>query len=121
MKLFDMKTQPWFIRINNEEEWDLAQQWLKENFGKACAATYSPCYSYFLTNKDDTGYIGDHPMHGRKESLAETKRYEIKLTYKTVIDSVIYPEVETEQQKKIKELKETIRKAQEQIDALEEK
>ena len=32
--MFDMKTQPWFIKINSQEEFDLVQEWLIENYGK---------------------------------------------------------------------------------------
>jgi hypothetical protein len=45
---------------------------------------------------------------------------EIKLTFKTTIDSVQYPEMETEQQVKMKQLQETIDKAARELKELRE-
>lgn len=47
---------------------------------------------------------------------------EIKFTFRNIlaIDSIEFPTVESERDKKIRELKETIDKAQEQIKQLEE-
>jgi hypothetical protein len=75
----------------------------------------------YLTNTTFDGVIRKCVMHGSNNPLETPARKEIKLTFKTVIDSVIFPEVETEQEKKLKELEETIKKAQDQIKELQEK
>lgn len=59
-------------------------------------------------------------MHGRGNPLETTSRKEIKLTFKTTIDSVEYPVVKSKEQIKIEELQETIDKAARELKELRE-
>lgn len=119
VKQFDMKTQPWFIRVNNEQEFNLAKEWAiscgieyndygvsPENVIAICTANKYPAQEHFY-------YLvaGETPNKNAKE---------IKLKFKTIIDSVEWPVVESEKDKKIRELKETIEAAAKQIKELEE-
>lgn len=94
MNKFDLKTQPWFICVNNEEESKAAQEWLFEQgmtwWGGSTAIDYLPladCFTYdgcgkgFCWNDDVEEEIGE----GRKE---------IKLSFETTtkVTNVIYPE-----------------------------
>lgn len=62
--------------------------------------------------------IRSYVMWMAEQSLKTTERYEIKLEFKAVVDSVTFPEVKTEQQKQIEELEKTILLAQQQIEEL---
>lgn len=118
---FDLHSNPWYIRVENEEQFNLANKWLKENFGKHLFYPYD-CRIKSLTNVCSEGYINNAVMWSDVESFSKYKdtRPEIKLTYKTSISSVEYPvvEIETEQQKRIRELKETIDSASKQLEEL---
>ena len=112
---FDMKKEPWYIRVANEQEYELVQNWLLENYGTNCVAEYSREFKY-LTNTYSGGHVNKSwVMYG---SGNKPERQEIKLTFKTVIDSVTFPEVKTEQQKQIEELEKTILLAKQQIETL---
>lgn len=118
-KVFDLKTNPWFIRVNNKEEFEAAISWAEEKglkwdkihreYNKSIKAI-GTCLSfpevqviYYLLNNDN---------------FCQGAREEIKITFKTIIESVEYPEIETEQDKKIRELQETIEIAKRQIEEL---
>lgn len=116
---FDMHKQPWFIRVNNKEEYNAASEWLYENFGNYANTGYAS-YIVGLTNTDNSGEIHPRVMWMGEDSLEATERYEIKLSYKTVVDSVTFPEMKTEQQKKIEELEATIAQAQAQLAQLKQ-
>lgn len=115
---FDMKSQPWFIRVNNMKEWSTVQKWLEDNFGSAVDCSYENNIK-LVTNTDSSGEIWDTPMWGSDVETKKKQAQEIKIHFKTVIDSVQYPQVETEQDKKIRELRETIEKAQKQIEDIQ--
>jgi hypothetical protein len=115
---FDMKKEPWFIRYNNEEEFNLVQEWLDKNYGEPMDCHYVS-YSKYITNAAESGYLFETPKYGRNEKI-ESYAKEIKLTFKTIVDSVEWPEVESEAQKKIKELEQTINSAKVQIEQLEQ-
>jgi hypothetical protein len=117
-KPFDLKTQPWYILVNSEKENKLALEWLFEqgmdwNWQKGQILWYG---QHYLTNSDAHGNCCKYIMHGRG---ALPKAYEIKLTHKIVTD-VQWPTipVESEKDKAIRELQETIEKAKQQIDEL---
>lgn len=113
---FDMHTQPWYIRVEDEEQFNLANEWLKENFGSSLDMAYFEDVKY-LTNTCGTE-VEEVVMYGLKTYL---DRPEVKLNFKTVISSVEWPSVEvceTEQQKRIRELKETIDNASKQLEEL---
>lgn len=118
MKGFDLKTNPWFIRVNNEQEYNAARDWVKSrgldfkysgDYFKGLAAISNHLYS--------DGRIDDYIYRcDVEDDLSEYQ--EIKVTFKTVVDSVTLPEVKTEQQKQIEELEKTILLAQQQIEEL---
>jgi len=119
-QMFNIKTDPWFIRVNSEQEFDAVQDWLEENYGERMRANYGT-YMKWLTNTQCDGYVSSKlVMHGTGDPLKTTPRKEIKLTFKTTIDSVQYPAVETEQQIKMKQLQETIDKAARELKELRE-
>lgn len=117
-EMFDMKTNPWFIRVNNKEEYDAASEWLNENFGNYYADTGYIGYIVGLSNTDDRGEIHPRVMWMGEDSLGATERYEVKLNFKTVIDSVEYPVVKSERDLKIEELEQSIKEAQERLNEL---
>ena len=121
-EMFFLKTNPWYIRVTNEAEYNAANDWLEENFGRKVTVCYGGDYVVGLTNTNDIGDIHNIIMWMDESSIDSTPRHEIKLTFKTVVDSVEYPAVksteEIEREKKIKELKETIALAQKQLDEL---
>ena len=113
-QMFDMKKEPWFIRVENEQEFNAARKWLDENFGYYLDTEYMT-YIVGLSNTDDFGGICSYVMWMAEHSLKTTERYETKLEFKAVVDSVTLPEVKTEQQRQIEELEKTILLAQQQI------
>ena len=118
--MFNIKSDPWFIRVNSKQEFEVIQDWLQENYGCSLITSYNPAFEY-LTNTSCTGQIEEaFVMHGRGNPLETTSRKEIKLTFKTTIDSVEYPEMETEQEIKMKQLQETIDKAARELKELRE-
>lgn len=124
--MFDMKTTPWYIRVNSQAEFDAAV-----NFALAQGCRENRYNSAYLPNvtraigtslRDDDLFLFDTEQFYwlGEDSLTEVLgRHEIKITFKTVVDKVEYPAVESETQKQIRELKETIEKAQQQIIKLE--
>lgn len=111
-----LQTNAWFIRINNEEQFDLVQKWLKENYGYKCIVSYQP-YMKYLTNTEREGKVHkEWVMHGSSNPTGD----EIKFSFRTVVDKVEFPEVKTEKQKKLEELEESARKIAEQIAHLKE-
>lgn len=111
---FDMHSHPWYIRVANEQEYNAARDWVKS---KGFDFIYSD--SYYL---GCAGICHDSKDDDRVYRLDEQEdvdsHSEIKLTFKTVIDSVTFPEVKTEQQKQIEEPEKTILRAQQQIEEL---
>ena len=53
-----------------------------------------------------------------KNSLKATERYEIKLNFKAVVDSVEYPVIKSERDLKIEELEQSIKEAEERLNEL---
>ena len=117
---FDLKKNPWFIRTGTKEKSAAAQNWLFEQ-------------GINWWNNDSVAYIRDEQVlsnvncEGNIESFfmwcidgePHKSAKEIILEFETVVKSVTYPIVETEQDKKIKELQQTIEKAKQQIEELQ--
>ena len=99
--MFDLKKERWFIRTPTPEISKLVQEWLFEqgfewySSGKSVKHLYEP-------------YIGNsrHEQHCLVMDLMEphSTRKEIKLTFKTIVDSVEYPETVTPEQQKLASL-----------------
>lgn len=114
--MFDMKTMPWYVQVSNEAEFNAVVEFAKSQGlspKSDVSGNYSDiCFGLFgIVAGDGNGH------YLRQKSTLD--RDEIKLTFKTVVDKVEYPAVESETQKQIRELKETIEKAQQQIIKLE--
>ena len=126
----DLKKDRWFIRINSVEESIAAQQWLFEQ-----GITWSDGSGHPLKEKEVRVLTNYWDNSSQEINLAGfmfseelycdkhwNSKYEIKLIFKQKlsVSDVIYPTKESPQQAKIRELEETINKAQEQIKQLKE-
>lgn len=118
MKAFNMKTQPWFIRINSQEEFDVVDKWLLDNHGVSLDCRWNGGHMVGLTNTTDSGHAyEDHIMWYGSDDIGNI-REEIKFSFKTVIDSVEFPEVVSEEQKEIERLTKIIEEAQQSLNKL---
>lgn len=111
---FDMKTQPWFIRIESEEQFKAVDDWLLVNFGQRVDLPYYGGVS-FLTNASKSGRIYDEFIYVSDAEYAPDGCKEIKLSFKTTVDLASLPEVETPEQVEIKRLTKIIEDAQENL------
>lgn len=118
---FDIKTMPWFIRMDNltSSQRLAVGEWLLQFFYSVPNIEHADYY----TNIGNGSSMGKDSIYwgywGKSFSKRNPLVKEIKLNFKCVVDSVIYPEVESEAEKQIQELKDTISKAQQQIEELE--
>lgn len=97
---FDLKEDPWFIRVNSPEESAAVQEWLFEQ--GVCWEGLGPVVSYthcsYLTNSGLDGEIGCWLLFGAHPSFVGgvgDKRKEIKVNFKPAlsVDSVEYPDL----------------------------
>lgn len=118
-----LRGNKWFIRTGSPEESKLVQEWLFEHgmewiYGKNVQSRFN---EQLLTNTDCVGEKGNFIMFST--DLEKKNAQEIKLTFKTIVESVEIPVVESkeeaERKKKIQELKETIALAQKQLEEME--
>ena len=128
--MFDLKTQPWHIFVNSPEECQAAQEWLFSQGLTWCNGDVevSNLYARTLSNYfvifgernftlDIRGFVYDVHKNDYEDSSKELK---LEFANKFVVNSYKTPVIETVQQKQIRELEETIAKAQEQIQSLKE-
>lgn len=118
---FNLKKNPWFIRVNNKEESVATQEWLFSNGFKWIGNNPSIVRyadSKIICNVFIDGSLSPNLLKTDYIEEIHSSAQEIKLTFKTVVDSVHYPIVKSEQQLKIEELQATIEKAQQQIEQL---
>lgn len=114
---FNLKTNPWFIRVNGQLEFKLIQEWLKSvNFNDVSCNYHSGIK--LLTNIDAAGNIERYAMWGDNVKTKSKQAQEIKVTFKVVIDSVTFPEIKSERDLKIEELEQSIKEAQEHLNTL---
>jgi len=122
---FDLKKNPWFIRTGTKEKSEAAQKWLFEHGMSWSGARGNVILNFgedYLVNVSGNGYVGEYVMWC-SDSSPHASAKEIIMEFETVVKSVTYPVLETEsakkaQDKKIKELKETIDKAQQQLEEM---
>jgi len=121
-QVFNIKTDPWFIRVNSEEESKVIQDWLFEQgiMWKHSSTQHKYTEYTFILNVFSEGSIPKRLLRTNEACEIHPTAKEIKLTFKTTIDSVEYPVVETEQQIKMKQLQETIDKAARELKELRE-
>jgi len=117
---FDLKTMPWVIYVSSEAENKAALEWLFE-MGMNWAFSPNEILWYGqeqLTNVGSDGEIERHIMHGIGKAEPEAKEIKLKYETKTSVVGVEWSVVETEKDKAIRELEETINNAKLQIEAL---
>lgn len=123
MESFNLKTCKWHINVNSAEEILAAQEWLISQGVTWCngdssvdtSVVQSKCLTNYHVN-DKLNHVGF--MHCSYSY--DDPKYELKLKFKILVDKVIYPIVESEQQKQIKALEATIQMAQDQIQKIKE-
>lgn len=115
--MFDIKKDAWFIRVNNEQEWSAANDWLEENYGKRIGRSY--LYPTSLTNTEVDGDVYYRLMWTEDRKPHESAK-EIKLSYKLVVESAILPETKSQAQKDLEILQEQIAELQKQAEKLKE-
>ena len=113
--MFDIKKDAWFIRVNNEQEWSAANDWLEENYGKRIGRSY--LYPTSLTNTEVDGDVYYRLMWTEDRKPHESAK-EIKLSYKLVVESAILPETKSQAQKDLEILQEQIAELQKQAEKL---
>jgi len=121
-QMFNIKTDPWFIRVNSEQESKVVQDWLFEQgiMWKHSSTQHKYTEYTFILNVLCEGHISKRLLRTNEACEIHPTAKEIKLTFKTTIDSVQYPEMETEQQIKMKQLQATIDKAARELKELRE-
>lgn len=116
--MFDMKTQPWFIKINSQEEFDLVQEWLIENYGSGLGCEWTGHIpKEGVTNTTDSGRVCSRVMYYELDGL-RPRAQEIKFNFRKVIDNVELPDVKSEQELDIERLTEIINQAQETLNKM---
>lgn len=114
---FDMLTQPWFINVT-QETFPAVNQWLKENYkGDQLPISYLPDRSNYLTNTTYSGSVEKRIMHG---STNKNLGKEIVLEVEYRVTKAVFPVLETEAQKKMKELENKQREIAEELAKLRE-
>lgn len=118
--MFDMKTQPWFIKINSQEEFDLVQEWLIENYGKGLQCDWEgyPKKSGVTNTTTERVVSNKHVMWMGEGAKADKYASEIKFNFRKVIDNVEFPDVKSEQELEIERLTEIINQAQETLNKM---
>lgn len=119
---FDMKNQPWFIRVNNEEEFGVVADFLEAKGFRFYEKKYTK-NTQAIGNTDLAGNIErdskvSRLMTSEIEKVIHYGGKEIKLNFKTTIDSVEYPEVKSAQQVEIEQIETEMRKLADRLNSL---
>ena len=116
MKVFDLKKEKWFIRTPTPEISKAVQEWL---FGEGFE-WYSS--GQHVEHKFEP-YIGNatHGEHYMVIDLHEphSTRKEIKITFKTIVDSVEYPETVTPEQQQLAAVMEKLNQLKNEAEQLQ--
>jgi hypothetical protein len=95
---FDLKKDPWYIRVNSPEESAAVQEWLFEQ-GITWWRNYTVVkhtFSRYLTNSYSSGDVEPHLMFGTNEiDKFSDQRKELKVIFEKVlrVEKVITPEI----------------------------
>ena len=122
MSTFDMKKQPWFIKLERltTPEREAVRKFVQEKMGNCPHYNGAKYYTNYCMgakgSPDAFVYVGDN-------SAVKDPVTEIKLSFATAVveDSIVYPKPvpkETATQRQLKQLEATIKEAQEQIESL---
>lgn len=115
-KVFDMKTQPWIIEVGllTTPAKRAVANWIGSQYGYKAFDLAAHNNVEYYTNWGSSG-VQDGPMYGRNiagsdlhaRSLKACKQILLNLKTEAVVESVTWPEaeVETPEQKEIKEIK----------------
>lgn len=118
---FDMRSTPWFIRVKDEEEFEIAKKFVKsKGFFFSYTEDYQACT--VITNRSQHG----EELLAGKQAVIRTPfvegKKEIKLHFKTkkVLDYVQYPEVQSEDpdQLEIQKIEDEMRKLADRLKAI---
>lgn len=115
--MFDMKTQPWFILISSQEEFGAVNEWLLDNHGASLECEWNEDCMVGLTNTTVSGNVVEHVMWSDLDSIGNAGE-EIRFSFKTVVDSVEFPEAVSEEKKEIERLTKIIEDAQKSLNKL---
>ena len=124
--MFNVKKDKWFIRVASQQEANAAQKWaFAQGLGWGDKFELRTDFYSWDTNGASaaigSGHFGGGCLGQASSTYWERHGHkEIKLTFAFAVDTVIYPEVESPQQKQIKALEETIAQASAQIQKLKE-
>lgn len=116
-QMFDMKKQPWYVTVTSQKEFDAVQEWLLTNYGSNFNAEYYNGGIVSLSNFDFTGKILDKIVWWSAEPVKFN--CEIKLNFKTTVDSVEYPEIMDEKQIEIEKIRKEMENLTERMKKLE--
>lgn len=105
-----LKENAWFIRTGSPEKSFAVQEWLFDHGME----WHNGEQAFFNYKEQYLGNVGD--TFGTSGGAGK----EVTLEFETIVKSFTLPAVETEQEKKIRELQETIDKASAQIKAIKE-
>ena len=119
----NLQKDKWFIRVPDEESAKAVQEYMFERglawAGKQELRTDYDTWSFPMAI--GAGHYGGDSLGQASIGWWESQGHkEIFITFKTVVDKVEFPKVESPQEIKIRELEATIAKAYEQIKALKE-
>ena len=122
MSTFNMKKQPWFIKLERltTPEREAVRKFIAGKMGGCPHYNGARYYTNYCMGAKgspaDTVYVGDNLVV--KDPVTEIK---LSFALAVVEDSVVYPNPvpkETATQRQLKQLEATIKEAQEQIEAL---
>jgi hypothetical protein len=120
--MFDITKDKWFIRVANEEQAKAVQEWaFDRGFGWAGQKEFRKDFAVWDKKSPAIGFghFGcDSLGQARAQWWIDSGHKEIKVSFKTVIDEMEFPKVESAQQIKIRELEATVAEAQRQIQEL---
>lgn len=119
----NLKTEKWFIRVPDEASAQAVQEYMFERGlgwnGKLELRTDYETWSF--PEAIGCGHCGGNSLgQANVNYWIGNEHKEIVITLKTSVDTLEFLKVESPQEIKIRELQETITKAQEQIQALKE-
>lgn len=124
VKEYDMKTNPWFIRINNKEEHAAVVEFLKEKgYDDNVIPSYNSNINALVNSFSRGSWLdGDVMWSSTAGKYLDDVRKEIVVNFKSTlsVDKVVYPDVESPTQQKMRELEEQQRKIADEIAKLRE-
>lgn len=119
--MFDLKNDKWFIRVETEQQCLAVQEWAFEQglSWAGCQTLRGDFRSWDKPCAIGHGHFGGSSLgQARIQYWIDNGHHQIDVSFKTTVDKVNLPEVESKQQKQIRELEATVAEAQRQIQEL---